>query len=112
MGIEVEVGDDFEIGDVAFGYRLTLMYSNETQSRFQTLKDYAIEDGAWFAKDDYELLKTVNGINLGGFFTTGVEMGDEHEIKFTSFINRLTDNTTRLKSGWYDDYATISSKLC
>ena len=106
MGIEVEVGDGFEIGDVAFGYRLTLMYSNETQSRFQTLKSYAIEDGALVAKDDYELLKTVNGINLGGFFTTGVEIGDEHEIKFTSFINRLTDNTTRLKSGWYDDYAT------
>ncbi|MCB9641436.1 MAG: TonB-dependent receptor [Myxococcales bacterium] len=105
------LGDSFSLpGQVRTGYFLYVNYDNNWQSRAHEeggferqnlLRLYFLGQGKKLElNNDYKFQQLENGINLGGMFVWGLEIGDAHKIRVTSLINRIVSNETRIVEGY------------
>ena len=108
IGLGGTVGNTFELGGVKLGARGSLTYSNNWDMQQETRR-YVRFDSATDTldvRDEFDFETVNNQIIVGGIFAGGLEFGEDQKIRVTSMINRVTDDTSRVYTGFNRDAQT------
>ncbi len=106
-GFNATVGDSFSVLGRPVGFFLSIGYANEWDRNDKTSNIYLIgEGGGLELQHTYDFDTTTNTVNLGGIFDMSAEISDDHSLKLTTLVLRVTDNETRIYQGRNRDVGT------
>jgi outer membrane receptor protein involved in Fe transport len=104
VGLGASVGDGLELFGATGGWRAALTYSHAMQT---TPFDRAIYNEQLVSRgDDRALTNTSRGVILSGMLTGGLDFGEDHRLRLTTMLNRVTDDDTTLYTGFSDEELT------
>lgn len=98
-------GDKFDTR-IPFGILATMSYSNSTTNRETPINVY---DQFGTANKRYYEKSTTNSIDLGGMFSLGTVIKEDHELVYTALLVRTTDKYARDFTGYAPDRDFIQS---
>jgi len=101
----VSAGDVlYESADVVIGSTVSLGLSSDWQTR-EGRREQGFINSAEFGSNgqQYDFRSTTNTVNLNAINTIGAEIGDNHEVTFTSFLLRSTLKEARISEGQLGD---------
>lgn len=101
-GLSVSVGDDLPFSDGAWslGYILSARYSQNWDARLEDRKAYSIlNSGRLIPFADFQRERTERAVDSGLFLSTGLRVGELHEITGTAFQVRQTTDTAQIDEG-------------
>lgn len=108
IGLGGTVGNTFDLGGVKLGARGSLTYSNNWDIQQETRR-YVRYDSATDeldVRDEFDFETINNQVIVGGIFAGGVEFNRNQKIRVTSMINRVTDDVSRVYTGFNRDAQT------
>lgn len=107
FGVSGTLGSSFEIGSATAGYLVALTYDNDWQ-QYRIRRNYFTvgEGGALESAHSYDFEELTNTVTLAGIVNLGVDFSEESNIRFTSFLNRISDSEARIYEGANRDVAT------
>ncbi|MBH25533.1 MAG: hypothetical protein CMH57_14005 [Myxococcales bacterium] len=105
FGLGVTVGDRFEFTDkLSAGFLFGGNYGNAWSRTDRAFNRYLFpEGGEPVSADSYDIEFVENEITLGGLLTAGVDYGEDHKLRLTSLLARITTNSNQLRDGFDDD---------
>lgn len=110
FGVSGTVGNSFELLGKPSGALFALTYSNSwsfDDEYSAVLRVTETDAGPELSvKNTYDFEDATNNIVIGGIFATGLELDRNNAFKFTSMINRITDNESRFFEGFNRDAGT------
>ncbi|NJK88461.1 MAG: TonB-dependent receptor [Myxococcales bacterium] len=93
FGVGVTVGGKKEFGDVRIGAMAAADYDNSWELRQPfTNRNYAIADNVIQLQDSFEATSLYNEITLSALGTFGVDITQNHELRYTLSVNRISEN--------------------
>ena len=99
-----ELGDRYEVEDWTLGYLTALSYGNANQTLNYERNYFLVGNkGALERSHSYEFLQTETNVDAGGVLALEAKWKDQHEMRATTFLGRITDNSTRLYEGYNRD---------
>ncbi len=100
LDLGLTAGDRYDMSDdISIGVLGSLGYSNAWRNKLGQ-RGYAFSQGEGLGKFyDQTRESTENTVGLNGLATLGVEIFDNHEVKFTGLVSRSTDKEARIVSG-------------
>jgi len=113
LGFSATYGNRLAVGNNNnAGYLAAFTYSNEYDSTEKEYNKYGIIDDELVIKDSYTFDITDREIHLGGIFDLGFECGQDHSLKLTSLLLRISDDQARQYDGFagdQGDYIKVTS---
>lgn len=112
FGIEAQVGDSWLLGsdggdDVRAGFLLSLSYDNDWQRELATETTFRLGAGKQLEPiNTYDFRTTTNTVTLAGILAAGLDVGDEHAIRATVLVDRISDDEARRYEGFNSDALT------
>ena len=91
FGLQMQVGDRHEKGDLEWGYRAAGLYSNGWEV---VEEERRIAQGPDDFINDTDLFRSAYKVGLAGLVTAGVGMEDKFHLDWTSFISRASSRRT------------------
>ncbi len=99
VSLEVSMGDTLaDNGDVSFGYKASLKYSNQWSAQDRKDATNQLSGGNVLVDDSYDVERTSNDINLGFGLTLGAIVGNS-EFASNTLVLRQTHSETTVKNG-------------
>ncbi|TXI79753.1 MAG: hypothetical protein E6Q42_00600 [Dechloromonas sp.] len=101
-GFSFSVGDDFNFsdGDWSLGYIAALRYSQNWDTREETRRGFSVlSSGQLIPLLEYQRHRTERAIDGGAFFSTGLTIGEHHNITGTLFQVRQTTDQAQIDEG-------------
>ena len=101
-GFAFSLGDrySFNDGDVSLGYIGAFRYSQSWDQREEERAEYAIlPDNSLVTQQDYAREQTERAIDSGAFLSTGLGIGEHHEVILTLMQVRQTNQDERIDEG-------------
>lgn len=100
LDLGLTAGDRYDVSDdLSIGVLGSLGYSSAWRSKLGQ-RGYAFSQGEGLGQFyDQTRESTENTVGLNGLGTLGVEIFDNHEVKFTGLVSRSTDKEARIISG-------------
>lgn len=109
VGFSARVGDRLTLAGRPFGYAVWAGYdsswAHKIDRRFLVLNRGSADDLS--RKVDYDFDELERRINLAGLLTLGYDLTDEHRLRNTTMVTRITDDTTRIAEGFNADPDTV-----
>jgi outer membrane receptor protein involved in Fe transport len=102
-GGDLTVGHAFDIGRARLGFLAAAVYANEWDREEKSLDILAFGADEAEVFHSYEWDETTNEIKAAGILTVGLELGEDHLIRSTTLLNRITDDSARLYWGYNRD---------
>jgi len=101
LGLSGAIGDSYEFGKGnRWGFMGAFKYDNSWVNVQETRKTYsAIASGGLQLKDDIEVYRTVNFIDLSGFANVGVEFAQDQNIGFNAMLLRQASDQSKISQG-------------
>lgn len=96
------VGDDLHFGDGAWslGYIASLRHSQSWDNREEQRNGFSVlGNGQLIPLTDYSRRKTERAIDAGAFLSTGLRIGEHHDIVGTAFQVRQTTDEVQIDEG-------------
>lgn len=104
LGLGASLGHGGRIGRVEVGVLGALIYSNSWQTlRFDRTYFDVGEGGSLQRQNSYAFDQTTNEIQLGGFLTGGLQIGEDQSVRYVGMLNRSADDTARVYEGFNGD---------
>lgn len=92
--------------DIATGFLAAVDYSDGFQNQPEIRRTFrlsAVTESGLEIFDDFEVDRTIREIELSGFLTTGIELGENHTISGNLTYLRLTEDETLVREGFLRD---------
>ena len=106
-GASFTLGNGWRFGDEgATGFLLGGTYGNSWENDSFTRRYFGISNDEVVERHAYDFESLTNTVNLGGIFTAGLKLDEDHELGFVSMISRNTDNEARQYRGYNSDVLT------
>jgi outer membrane receptor protein involved in Fe transport len=102
-GGDLTIGHRLDIGKARLGVLASGIYSNEWDREEKQLKILAFGADEAEVFHSYRWDETTNEIKAAGILTVGLELGEDHLIRSTTLLNRITDDSGRLYWGYNRD---------
>jgi outer membrane receptor protein involved in Fe transport len=103
-GLSFSVGDSYRLGLARLGFMASGLYNNSWERTERNTRDYVVgAEGALIQANTYAFDETTNNIVLGGLVNLGVDLTDDHRIRFNSLADRITDSEARVYEGFNTD---------
>ena len=104
LSLSGELGDRYEVDDWTLGYLTALSYGNSNQT-LDYERSYLLvgSQGALERSHSYRFVQTETNVDAGGVLALEAKWKDEHEIRATTFLGRITDDSARLYQGYNRD---------
>ena len=106
FGLSFSVGNTFKLKKIKLGVLGSGMYDNEWENIEPEMTTYKMTEAGLDPFHQYRFETTTNTIKTSGFLATGIEFSDDHSIRSTTILNRITDNMTR----WYRGFNADADK--
>lgn len=103
FGGSISIGNTFKIQGIKLGVLGAAMYDNDWESLEADYTVYNMGADAMRVFHDYNFENTVNTIKTSGFLALGIEFSEDHRLRSTTILNRITDNQTRWFRGLNSD---------
>ncbi len=105
MGFDAAGGMRFDLkSGASAGFSAALEYGNDFQTRQELRRSYNISSGTELSLDSEELSTTTSrNINASGFFTTGIEFNDFHQVAGNYMLLRSTQDFAEIAEGFNED---------
>jgi outer membrane receptor protein involved in Fe transport len=105
LSISAEIGDQFDLGgDTTAGFLVSASYDYSHDISDYEEKTVINSGDGPAVQNEYEFFETNDEVVTNAILSGGVDFGEDHQLKLTSLINRVTDDTTRTYEGFYNDY--------
>lgn len=99
-GVDVELGDRFELGPVTLGYRAGAGWSTDQRRQLEARRYYLLgKGGALELAHAYDFERATRAVEASGLLTVGALVGDDHEVTSTTLLGRLSDDEARVYQG-------------
>lgn len=100
LGVSANVGDTVELLDLDAGYRVALSYSNEhdVDRWYEGFINALGNTGNAF---DFE--ERTDEVTLSAMMAGGLQFDENNTVELTSILTRMTDDSTRIYEGFYED---------
>lgn len=107
LSLSGELGDRYEVEDWTLGYLTALSYGNSSQT-LNYERNYLLvgSQGALERSHSYQFMQTEMNVDAGGVIALEAKWKDLHEMRATTFLGRITDDSTRLYEGYNRDVDT------
>lgn len=103
-GVTLTGGNRFDFGTGnRVGFLAALDYGDDWATTTQRRTDWVVSGDQLVSENDYTYFVTDREIGLSGFFTTGLELGDNHRIDYNWILLRQTNDKTQRQSGFNKD---------
>jgi outer membrane receptor protein involved in Fe transport len=98
------VGDSWQLGIARLGFMASGLYDNSWERTERETTDYVVgAGGALEPANRYAFDETTNTVTLGGLVNVGIDLTEDHQIRFNSLIDRITDSEAREYQGYNTD---------
>lgn len=108
LGLSGTIGDRFSLFGRDAGVRAAFTFSNswDVDNEYRAFVRSDSATGELGVRDEFDFVEANNNIVFGAILTGVMELDEDNEIKLTSMVNRVTDNTSRIYEGFNRDAGT------
>lgn len=107
LSLASELGDRFEWNDWTLGYLAALSYGNASQTLAYQRNYMLVGSGGALEKShSYNFTQTEMNVDAGGVLALEAKWKDLHSLRATTFLGRITDDSTRTYQGYNRDVDT------
>ncbi len=103
LGLTATVGDGFEIAGMPAGAMASLTYDNEWKMLDRHVNFTTLSSGGLELSHQYDFRETENTITLAGVLALGIELAENHRLRATTLVDRISDDIARIYQGFNRD---------
>jgi len=107
LTLAAQVGDGYDTGSGRAGWFAALTYGSDWAGGQRDVRIYTVgADGSLEPAHRYRFDDLEMRVALSGIVSGGLDLGDDHTLRLTSLVNRVTTDEARVYEGFNRDVAT------
>lgn len=109
FGVDLSGGMRFDLGIVKLGFVSAVSWSNDWENTSQIRRTFALSstsDSGLEAADDFVFDNTQRSIDLSGFNSVGLELGEYNHLTFNQIWLRNTTDENEFQNGFSQEFGT------
>jgi len=102
-GFGASVGNSYSFGPEEsynqYGFLFSMRYNSDWNQLSEQRRDFRASNQGLVERNRSSVDRTMQNIELSGFFSAGLFLGENHQFKATTVFARLTDDETKITDG-------------
>lgn len=102
-GFGASVGNAYSFGSEEdynqYGFLFSMRYNSDWNQLDEQRRDFRASNAGLVERNRAEVQRTLQNIELSGFLSAGLFLGENHQFKATTVFARLTDDETKITTG-------------